>query len=375
MVRINTVRALMAPVFLFCLLVISATPANAQIEDTGKLIQSGIDDSNILIREYLKPAARGFGAGLNAGWFNSASTHSVLGFDVTFRLNAAIVPGSDKAFDIAELGLQKITLANSGSGITPTASGSSQSGPEVVVLETVEMMGGMQHTLELARFTMPAGSGFGYVPTPMLQASVGLPTGTDIIIRMLPTYTIDEYGSFSLWGLGVKHDLKTWLPGGDLIPFDLSVMAGYTNFTTTTGYTVEPGSGSYETDPGNYDRPETWDNQRLDIGSSAFTVNALIGKTFPVITLYGGVGYETSTMNIKSIGNYPVIIPEKLGDFYTGNRELDIITDPLDIQIRGTNNFRALAGLRLKLLILTISADYTVAEYSMASVGVGFSFR
>lgn len=374
MVRINTVRALMAPVVLFCLL-ISAIPAKAQIEDTGKLIQSGIDDSNILIREYLKPAARGFGAGLNAGWFNSASTHSVLGFDVTFRLNAAIVPGSDKSFNIAELGLQKLTLANSGSGISPTVNGNNQTGPEVVALETVELMGGMQHTLELARFSMPAGSGFGYVPTPMLQASVGLPMGTDIIIRMLPTYTIDEYGSFSLWGFGVKHDLKTWLPGGDLIPFDLSVMAGYTSFKTSTGYMVEPGSGSYEADPGNYDHPETWENQRLDIGSNAFTVNALIGKSFPVITLYGGVGYETSTMNIKSIGNYPVIIPEKSGEFYTGNRELDIITDPLDIQIRGTNHFRALAGLRLKLLILTISADYTVAEYSMASVGVGFSFR
>jgi len=374
MVRNYTVRALTAPVVLFCLF-LAAIPAKAQIEDTGKLIQSGIDDTNILIREYLKPAARGFGAGLNAGWFNSASTHKVLGFDVTFRLNAAIVPETDKAFNIAELGLQKLTLANSGSGISPTVSGNNENGPEVVVRETVELMGGMQHTLELARFTMPAGSGFGYVPTPMIQASVGLPMGTDIIIRMMPTYTIDEFGSFSLWGLGAKHDLKTWLPGGDLIPFDLSVMVGYTSFKTSVGYKVEPGSGTYEVDPNNYDRPGTWDGQRLDIGSNAFTVNALIGKTFPFITLYGGVGYETSTMEIASIGNYPIVIPEQIGQMYTGNRELDIITDPLDIQIRGTNHFRALAGLRLKLLILTISADYTVADYSMASVGVGISFR
>lgn len=374
MVRNYIVRAFMAPVVLFCL-ILSATPANAQIENTGKLIQSGLDDANILTREYLKPAARGFGAGLNAGWFNSAGTHRVLGFDVTFRLNAAIVPGSDKVFDIAELGLQKATLAEPGSGISPTLSGNTSTGPEVVVQETIEIMGGMQHTLELARFSMPGGSGFGYVPTPMLQASVGLPAGTDLIIRMLPTYTIDEYGSFSLWGLGVKHDLKTWLPGGDLIPFDLSAMAGFTSFKTSVGYLVEPGASSYEVDPNNYDRPGTWEGQQMDIASNAFTVNALIGKSFPVITLYGGVGYETSTMTIKSIGNYPVITPERAGEFYTGNRELDIITDPLNIQIRGTNHFRALAGLRLKLLILTISADYTVAEYSMASVGVGFSFR
>jgi hypothetical protein len=374
MLKNYSTRALAAAAIMFCCLA-AAVPAKAQLDDTGKLIQAGLYDANLLTSEYLKPAARGFGAGLNAGWFSSAGTHKVLGFEVSFRLNAAVVPSVDKAFDISALGMQKLTLADPTNPISPTVSGNNQSGPEVVVRETIELMNGFEHTLELARFTMPAGSGFGYIPTPMLQAAVGLPASTDIIVRLLPTYSVGDLGSVSLWGLGVKHGLNNWIPGGNLLPFDLSVMAGYTSFETRVAYEVTPGSSTYEVDPNNYDRAETWQGQRLNLSSNAFTANVLIGKSLPVITFYAGVGYETSTMAIRTVGNYPVITPERMGEFYTGNRELDIVTDPLDLEIKGSNTFRALAGFRLKLLVLTLSADYTVAEYSMASVGVGFSFR
>jgi hypothetical protein len=55
------------------------------------------------------------------------------------------------------------------------------------------------------------------------------------------------------------------------------------------------------------------------------------------------------------------------------------LTDPIDMEFKnkegGITKPRLNAGVRFKLAILTIHFDYSWANYSVLSAGLGFSFR
>ena len=50
-------------------------------------------------------------------------------------------------------------------------------------------------------------------------------------------------------------------------------------------------------------------------------------------------------------------------------------TDFLNMDIKNFSGLRANIGLRVKLAVITIHADYTRAQYNVVSTGLGISFR
>lgn len=151
-----------------------------------------------------------------------------------------------------------------------------------------------------------------------------------------------------LIGFGVMHDIKQHIPGLKLLPFDLSVLAAFTKVDGKTGL-----SGVF--DSGGDTRPQT-----IDYEMKAWLVQALISKKFSVITFYGGVGYNAIKTQANVKGSYDV------GGV--------VLTDPASLDFKN-NGFRATAGMRLKLAILYLNADYTLQEYSTVSFGLGISVR
>lgn len=332
-------------------------PSFAQIDNIGELIRTGRADAEKLTRAYLKPLPSGFGGDINSGWFMNAKPHKKFGFDLQIRGAAAFVPSSDQTFDVNELNLQRARLADGETtSISPTIGGEDNSGPELVIED--------ENGDEVGRFNLPSGTGYNLVPAPMLQASVGLVRDTDITARFIPQSKTDniEYG---MLGFGVKHGINQWLPGGNLIPVDLSVMAGYTNIDVTGNLNLDPEGipADQEAATANYD------NQEAKITLNTFTVKALVGKSLPFISVYGGVGYETSTFDLDVVGNYPVNVSTPLGNGY------DLVSDPIGYEEDGNNTFSLLAGANLKLLFFNIFAEYTLADYSVLNAGIGFSFR
>src|SRR5690606_17145711 len=68
------------------------------------------------------------------------------------------------------------------------------------------------------------------VPVPMANLGIGLPKGTDLKLRFTPTIDLGDDSSLKLFGIGVMHNVKQWIPGIKLLPFDLSGFVGYTKF-------------------------------------------------------------------------------------------------------------------------------------------------
>jgi len=363
------------------LLSFTAAPAFAQLEDVGEILQSGTEDANTLIKAYLEPFGSGFGAGLNTGWTNTAQTHKKFGFDLTITTGLAIVPDADKTFDVTQLNLQSLQY-ESGPTESQTINGSDATGSTLAAYTTVDPdgPGGLPpQDLKLVDLTMPQGTGFGFVPAPMIKAGVGLIKDTDIMVRYTPEVDVGDFGTFKLFGVGAKHGINQWLPAGNLLPVDISVMFGFTGLEVSSPLEITP--ADVITDPANTENPygaTQWEGQEVELTTDAWTIKALVGKSLPVISIYGGIGYEASTFSIKTPGSYPTVVPNDAFPTDPFNNEpliVEALNDPIDVEIDGKNGFHALAGFRLRFTVLHISASYTLAEYSSLNAGFGISFR
>lgn len=339
----------------FIVALLFSNSANAQFGDIGAFLKAGAEDATILTKEYLRPFPTGFGTGLNAGFTEGATPKKTLGFSLQIRPSFAIVPTASREFDVSTLGLSNITAADPNNTITPTISGENKTGVEMIVEDN--------NGNELSRFNMPKGVGIPVVPAPIVQASVGLIRSTDITLRYLPETEIGDFGQFSILGGAIKHGVNQYIPGGKLLPVDISLMVGFNQITANTDLDVQPTAGSIPNDPGN---PGDFSDQAVNTSTNTFVVNALVGKSLPFISVYAGLGFQQATFDLDIEGDYPVDLPF--------NR-YDIITDPVSFSIDSESSVHALAGFRFRLGVLAIYAEATAANYFTVNGGVGISFR
>jgi hypothetical protein len=97
-----------------------------------QFLKGGQADANKIFQAYLEPYAFALGDGLNNGWYSTAETHSLFGFDVTLGVSAIKIPDGSKTFDINALGLTRMEV-KSGPSIAPTVSGNDSPGPLITV--------------------------------------------------------------------------------------------------------------------------------------------------------------------------------------------------------------------------------------------------
>ena len=223
------------------ILMVCSTSIFAQFNQVGSFMAGSAEDAEKLFKAYVAPYGNGIGAGLSAGWYNTAKSHKLGGFDVTISLNTAIIPSADKTFYPSEIGLGEgnslISRVDYIDAESPTAAGKRETGAEIVYYTDVPVLG----EKELARFTLPKGSGFAYTPTPMIQLGLGLVKETEIIVRYSPELSIGSGGKVGLWGIGLKHGVKQWIPALNKIPiFDMSVQGGYTKLYSKTNIDFQP---------------------------------------------------------------------------------------------------------------------------------------
>lgn len=321
-------------------------------DNLSNLLREELGETRALVHEYISPFMKSTSLGLNQGWYNTAKAHKVVGFDLTTTVSFMRIPESDTWFNVAGLGLEHYSLSPDSPGApnAPTIFGPDQT----PTFEYTENLGNGDFTTS---FEGPPGLaleeelGANVMPVPMVQLGIGLPKGTDIKLRFVPTLDVGSDGEFKLWGVGVMHDVKQYIPGIKLLPFDLSGFFGYTKMDLVYLFDNDDVEG---------------ENQRGEFSMSATTIQALISRKFSVLTLYGGLGYNVAKSNLAMKGTYKI------------NRESDpedlFLEDPLDLSFSASGP-RVTAGFRLKLAVFTLHADYTLQKYSSLTAGVGISVR
>lgn len=340
----------MKKIYLSLFLTLSLFVSYGQI-DFGSLLEGGTEDANVLLGKYLEPAFEGFGYGMNSGWYNTAKPHKLLGFDLTVTANMARVPEGAKFYTLNEADFNNITIrgaenAPNGPYQAPTVFGPNLDADDIPYLVFNE---GTDDELSI---TAPSGLGLDEaiglrsIPVPAVQLGIGLVKGTEIKLRLIPQQTFGDPGSqfnTSLFGIGLMHDVKQWIPGIKNLPFDLSAFVGYNKFSNT-----------FELD---YD--SNGDLRTGEFNVSGTTFQGIISKKLAVLTVYGGLGFITSKSDFALLGDFEIDgVPE----------------DPISLEY-SSGGVRANAGARLKLAVFTFHAEYALQKYSTFTAGFGISVR
>jgi hypothetical protein len=333
-----------------------------QVSEVGNLLAAGAHDAELLLQPYITPAVNGFGAALSGGWYNTPKPHSLWGFDLTFTTNIGIVPTKYETFLVDESQLTDLKLHDPIMNETPTVAGVKEGGTQ---------MDYNYDEYSMPAFNMPQGLNTNYVPSPMVQVGIGLIKGTEVMVRFMPNiqYKGNELG---LWGIGGKHDIKQWIPGlKDMPVLELSVMYGYTKLHTIVDINVDPGDINAGSLPGA--NSNAWDNQSMTLTTQSQTANLIVGANLPVVCFYGGVGFVVTKTNLKLEGDYPFVTIDGT------TPSIGVLVDPINMEIKnqdgGITKPRFNAGVRFKLAVITIHFDYSWANYSVVSAGLGISFR
>jgi len=345
-------------IYLIASLISISTLLKAQVGSVGDFFGGGSENAALLFESYFAPWVNALGADLNAGWYNTAKSHKLGGFDISLvALSMSFVPEQDKTFDLNDLNLQDVTFP--GGNESPTAAGDKSGAKEIFYNPIPSQPVGVS-------FESPNGTGVGFMPMPMVQVGIGTIKETDISFRYLPRLSIGDVGKAGLWGIGLKHGIKQWIPAISKIPvLQIALQGGYTKFSTNFDLNVEPadlgltGTGVY-------------DNQEFAMELTSFTANILVGAHFPIVDFYGGIGMASTKANIMLNGNYPIPSTTAPGAAVS-------VEDPVDIEVTNSDDVtvkpRMNIGMRVKLGVFTFHGDYTRANYNVVSVGMGFSFR
>lgn len=319
------------------------------------------DDASLLSENYLKPGMKGLMYSMNGGWFTTAKTHNTFGFDITINANASFVPDSDQTFAFIPSDYSFLALPN---GETSLNTLMSENDAETIIDVRIPNGDG---TFNVASFDMPGGITkdlpINAVPTPMVQLGLGLPFKTDIKLRLVPNVDFDDSVSANLFGLGLQHDLMQYFGTLEKLPLNISILAAFTNMKVAY----------------NIDDEDATDNVAVNNGEAEFkmntwTVQGIASLDFKIITIYGGIGYNSGKTTAKMKGDYTLTYDVEDSNGVPLGTAQETINNPINLDFEA-NGMRATIGTRLNLGFFKIFADYTLQEYHTASAGIAFSFR
>ena len=258
------------------------------------------------VKGYMQPFADLFGANLNSGYYRTAAVPVAgLHFEFDIIVMGAVVGDAEKKFN-----------ATAPAGFTPAT------------FESATIFGekGKEVTDSPTRLTYRGADGvFNTTMMPMAtpQIKVGSLYGTEFLGRFgyVPALG-DNFESTTLWAIGARHNLNQWF---GTLPLDLSAAVYYSSLSTG----------------------ELMKFNGLMVGAQA-------SKEFGILTVYGGLGYQSSTLTLK----YDSTVPSAPGN--------------VEIKLDGKNNFAFTAGAGLSFGIFKIFADINVGSVTNLSGGIGF---
>ncbi|RDC61544.1 DUF6588 family protein [Adhaeribacter pallidiroseus] len=330
--------------------------------ETAEIIKSGITNAELLAKAYSQPLSKAFGTDINTGWITTGKAFKPGRFEIRVFANAAFVPEKDRTFDVSTIGLNSnVRLAPGSSKLAPTVFGDDSPGPLLNVYATRP---DTKQEEQVTSFNTPEGIGTGIAPIPMAQVTVGLVKETELMVRFIPKSKAGDF-NVDLWGVGLKHSIRQWIPGIADLPFDITAAAAYSSFRSSYQLEVNPQSGVVNPNPADYT------NQRIIFDTKAFIGQLVASKTISVITGYASFSYSSASTTTGMLGNYPITVLREQPPY---TRQVQNVTDPVNF-ITDYTQLGITGGFRLKLAIFTLNAEGTWAKYPTVSAGIGLGYN
>ncbi|CAL2104841.1 conserved hypothetical protein [Tenacibaculum sp. 190524A02b] len=316
-------------------------------------------DAEKLTEAYLNPAMKGLIYSINGGWYHTAKVHKKLGFDITIGANVSFIPEKDEIFNLAALNLSSNSNITNAVATSPTVAGSQSITPAEVKFTLRDNQG---NEIGEADFALPKGVKedlpANAVAAPVIQVGLGLPFKLEAMLRYVPKLKFDDVKA-GLFGIGLKKEITDWFGPMDKTPLHVSLLASYTNMSAD--YLIENrNTGSVSTQ-----------NAAAEFDLNAYSIQAIASLNFPIINIYGGIGYNGGNTSLGMVGSYTLSYQSSIP---AAPSIQETITNPLSIK-NNTGSFNTTIGARLSLGFFKLFGSYTLQEYNTLNAGIAFSFR
>ncbi len=315
--------------------------------NVNEVLAAGVKDAEKFTDNYLAPVSEGALYSLANGWYNTAESKPLGGFEISIIGNMTSFKDSKKTFLLNTADYENLKFQDgSTSKMVSTALGDLEG---IGVYVEGEFMGFTTRE----EFDLPTGlssEGINFIPSGFLQVGVGLVKGLEVKARFLPKVNTDEV-QLGLYGIGLQQEFTKWLPADKVLPVAISAVIGYTHMDGTYDFTntnVVDG-----------------ENQRLEVDMNVWNFQAIAATKLKIINFYGGIGYVSGTSTTDVLGTYRV---------QSGPFQSETYVDPFAFSNK-VSGMAATLGTRLKLGFFRLHADYTFAEFNNLTVGVNFGFR
>ncbi|PIP78774.1 MAG: hypothetical protein COW85_03220 [Ignavibacteria bacterium CG22_combo_CG10-13_8_21_14_all_37_15] len=320
---------------------------------------------------YVSPIISAFGSNLNSGWVHKSPSSKIFGVDIEVGIVAMATMFGDNNKTFSTNGTFRFSQAQAREMIDASTSDpkllfltSGQkdelanlvaqkeftvgiSGPTIVGKKESEVMvdfSGAEIAYNSQTYKVDPKSvgtkamGFlgdaSALPLVAPQFSIGTVYGTMATFRFLPSVEVGDLGKFSYFGFGLQHNPAMFIP----VPLPVDVSVAF--FT-----------------------------QSLQVGeifkASATTFGLYASKTFGwgiSITPFAGFAMESSSVDVSYDVDLATSVPG--------------VTVPSKVAFKmdGENSARLTIGASIKLALINLSVDYSLAKYNSASFGLNFIF-
>lgn len=293
--------------------IVSSVVALALCSATPMLAQSDLENtleqfSGNAVKGYIQPMADLFGANMHAGLNRSAHV-PVAGFHLAVDV---IAMGASVGDDQKKYAAELPSSYSARTFSAPTIFGD----PNVAVY--TDPGTGLQY----------ASSGgiinTSLLPMATIQVTAGSVYGTEAMVRFVPIPSIsdEKFPKITIWGIGARHNISQYLAE---VPVDISAGIFYSKFTL---------------------------GDIIDF--TGVTIGAQAGKSFSVLSVFGGLAWESSAMNLKYTSTVAGVNPS------------------VNIDLDGANSFRFTTGASLQLAFFRLFADANFGSVTNFSAGLGF---
>ena len=327
--KIKNLKKLHIPLLLFSFLGLGST-AFAQADQQTQLI----NDMLLVADNFAAPGAEGAALQSSAGWFSSASTLDKWKFEVSIHGNGLFVPSGKKNQLSSNRDFSILRFRGSDNALLPTVYG----GDTDAVFEGSVF--GQQFS-----FNAIEGLDKGMLIHPYPQVTVGLPYGTELAVRYLPSVVVNDVG-FSTYGAGVKHNFSQYLERRfDPEDFQFAVAATYSNFKVDYAFSQ-------------LSIPSLMELNRIDVDADLWLFQVLGSKLYDSFEVFGGLGVTLSQFEYK-MGGTGVALP--------------LLNQELQGLHGNSTKFKGDIGFNYYFNNFKISSMFTASNFFNANIGLHYT--
>lgn len=344
-------------------------------DEIGKLISESLKDTKAVTKAFGGPFLKAIGTDFNTGWVNTAEPMTWGQFDIRAVGTASFAPDADLSFKPAAYDLD---AAPEGGIYTdaetfPTIFGEPTEEEIYVHAVSQSETGETEVKTDLPVETL----GVKGAPMLMPQVNIGLPRGTQLMIRGLPPMDMPSYEELQrletqYWALGFQHDIKQWIPSLRTNPFSWSVFFAYSDAEMSLGgpfFSFNDLNRITDSDLAEPTPVHDYTKQKLVFDTQGYSMGTVVSKSYSFVTLFGGIEYNTAETEVRLDGQYPYVNyddeVEHLPEDYPGEDKINVLEETGQMGINGGVRFR------IWYMSITASGTYVMDGYSSAAVSVG----